>query len=229
MNAIILAAGMGSRFKEIGQKTHKSLLPVEGVPNLERTVLYLQQAGIHDICIVVGHLAEQFDFLKEKYGCKLIYNPKYREYNSIYSFYLASSFFTDSYVIDCDVVLFKNIFQEPLSGSHYFLIPRPLSEEKEWLAEINNNRITQIEVSNKPGYSLLGISYWDKKESQKILEKLPDYMSLEILENSKLYWDNIPLEILSTLEVKPYLLQLKDGFEMDNMDNYNFILNNLTD
>lgn len=227
MNAIILAAGMGSRFKETSQQTHKSLLPVQGLPNLERTITYLKQAKIHDIYIVVGHLANQFDFLKKKYGCKLIYNPKYKQYNSIYSFYLASNFFSNSYVIDSDVVLFTNIFQKNLLDSHYFLIPRPSNEEKEWLAEITENRITKIKVSAEPGYSLLGVSYWNRKDSLKILEKLSNYMNPETLENSKLYWDNIPLEILSSMEIKPYLLQLKDGFEMDNMDNYNFILENL--
>lgn len=227
MNAIILAAGMGSRFKEIGRKTHKSLLPIEGTPNLERTVTYLKQAGINEIYIIVGHLADQFEFLEKKYGCHLIYNDKYQEYNSIYSFYLARDAFSNSYVIDGDVVLFTNIFQDRLSDSHYFLIPRPESEDKEWRAEMNDYKITKIEVSNKPGYSLLGVSYWSQEDSLKILAKLPAYMDKDTLENNKLYWDNIPLDILSSLQIRPYLLQLKDGFEMDNINNYNFILENL--
>ncbi|WP_158076055.1 NTP transferase domain-containing protein, partial [Rodentibacter trehalosifermentans] len=77
MNAIILAAGLGSRFKEVSKNTHKALLPINGLPNIERTIKFLKQADINDIYIVTGHLAKQFDYLSEKYSCHLLYNEKY--------------------------------------------------------------------------------------------------------------------------------------------------------
>lgn len=40
MNAIILAAGLGTRFKEWTKDNHKSLFPIQGTPNIERTVLF---------------------------------------------------------------------------------------------------------------------------------------------------------------------------------------------
>lgn len=110
MNAIILAAGLGSRFKELSKKTHKALLKIQGMANIERTILYLREARINEIYIVVGHLKEQFEYLKEKYDVKLIFNENYEKYNSIYSFYKINEFFNDSFVIDCDVVLNENIF-----------------------------------------------------------------------------------------------------------------------
>ncbi|MGC6396742.1 NTP transferase domain-containing protein, partial [Pasteurella multocida] len=56
MNAIILAAGLGSRFKDVTKKIHKSLLPINGIPNIENTIQNLIEAGIDDIYIVTGHL-----------------------------------------------------------------------------------------------------------------------------------------------------------------------------
>ena len=84
MNAIILAAGLGSRFKDITKKEHKSLLKIGGKPNLERTIEYLTDAKVEKIIIVVGYLKEKFDYLKEKYGdiIEFVYNDKYREYNN---------------------------------------------------------------------------------------------------------------------------------------------------
>ena len=38
MNAIILAAGLGSRLKELTKNKHKALFEIEGVPNIERTL-----------------------------------------------------------------------------------------------------------------------------------------------------------------------------------------------
>ncbi|HHH4566492.1 TPA: NTP transferase domain-containing protein, partial [Morganella morganii] len=73
MNAVILAAGLGSRFGDITKKTHKALLPIGGIPNIERTIQYLSEFGITEIVIVTGHLAHQFEYLQEKYGCILIH------------------------------------------------------------------------------------------------------------------------------------------------------------
>ena len=63
MNAIILAAGLGSRFEEWTKTKHKALLPINKVPNLERTIQFLIEAKINEIYIVTGHLANQFEYL----------------------------------------------------------------------------------------------------------------------------------------------------------------------
>ena len=54
MKAVILAAGHGSRFSQYGVR-HKALLPVNGRTVIDYTLDGIQQAGISDICIVIGH------------------------------------------------------------------------------------------------------------------------------------------------------------------------------
>ena len=54
MKAVILAAGHGSRFSQYGVR-HKALLPVNGQTVIDYTLDGLQQAGITDISIVIGH------------------------------------------------------------------------------------------------------------------------------------------------------------------------------
>lgn len=227
MNAIILAAGLGSRLKDITQTTHKALLPINNIPNIERTILFLKQANINDIYIITGHLSHQFEYLKDKYNCNLIYNPKYKEYNSINSFHLASPFFGDSYIIDCDVVLFSNIFnQNQTKFSKYYLIKRPKSNDTEWIPIINSeNLITDIEISNREDYSLLGVSYWTEKDAILIKNELKNYLTEELLSNPKLYWDNIPIKLLSQLDIKALKLKINQGFEIDKIEDYNFIIN----
>ncbi|MBR0574570.1 MULTISPECIES: NTP transferase domain-containing protein [Pasteurellaceae] len=227
MNAIILAAGLGSRFKDITQKTHKALLPINEVPNIERTIIYLHEAGITNIYIVTGHLAEQFSYLSDKYGCHLLKNDKYREYNNIYSFYRAMNYFNNSYVIDSDVVLFKNIFKKQRDQSCYFVIERPDSSDKEWVPVLSSNKVIQIKVTNECEPSLLGISYWAKPDCDKIKDEFINYLEKETLLNPKLYWDNIPMEIIQDLNVTTEQIPLSEGYEMDNLIQYHFILDNL--
>ena len=64
--AIILAAGLGSRLREITVKTPKPLITVKGKMFIETIIDALTQAGIYDITIVVGYKAEQFYKLKKK-------------------------------------------------------------------------------------------------------------------------------------------------------------------
>lgn len=228
MNAIILAAGLGSRFKSITETTHKAMLSIDGIPNIERTIHYLKKAGIYDIYIVVGHLAAQFDYLKDKYNVKLLLNKDYAKYNSIFSFYQALPYFNNSFVIDSDVVLFDNLFKHKPSTSIYYLITRPQSEDKEWCVEYDSDEtVKNIRITNELLPSLLGISYWDENDCAKIKSRYSNYLDESILLNSKFYWDNIPMEMLGELNVKTIELDLKQAYEMDNLEQYQFITQNL--
>jgi UDP-N-acetylglucosamine diphosphorylase / glucose-1-phosphate thymidylyltransferase / UDP-N-acetylgalactosamine diphosphorylase / glucosamine-1-phosphate N-acetyltransferase / galactosamine-1-phosphate N-acetyltransferase len=58
MKAVILAAGKGTRMRELTQELPKPMLPVEGRPILEHIVTGLRDAGIRDFCIITGWRAE---------------------------------------------------------------------------------------------------------------------------------------------------------------------------
>src|SRR5215813_596789 len=100
MKAIILAAGMGTRLRPLTLTTPKALTVVNGKPMLERQVEFLQDVGVSEIIVVTGYLAEKFEYLKEKYGVKLVHNDKYDVYNNMYTMYLVREYLPDSYVID---------------------------------------------------------------------------------------------------------------------------------
>jgi dTDP-glucose pyrophosphorylase len=61
MKAIILAAGKGTRMRELTQEVPKPMLKVQGKPILEHIVSGLVGAGIHDIFIVTGYQAETIE------------------------------------------------------------------------------------------------------------------------------------------------------------------------
>jgi NDP-sugar pyrophosphorylase family protein len=58
MKAVILAAGKGTRMRELTNEMPKPMLPVRGKPILEHIVGGLRQAGVREIFIVTGFRAE---------------------------------------------------------------------------------------------------------------------------------------------------------------------------
>lgn len=58
MKAIILAAGKGTRMRELTQAMPKPMIPVGGRPILEHIVSGLIRAGIRQICLVTGWRSE---------------------------------------------------------------------------------------------------------------------------------------------------------------------------
>ncbi len=63
--AMLLAAGRGTRMRELTLDLPKPMLPVRGKPILEHIVDGLQSAGIQEILIVVGYRAE---IVKDHFG-----------------------------------------------------------------------------------------------------------------------------------------------------------------
>ena len=63
---MIFAAGIGSRLKAITDTMPKALVPVGGVPMLQRTLLRLKEAGFTDVTINIHHFGQQIiDFLQQ--------------------------------------------------------------------------------------------------------------------------------------------------------------------
>ena len=67
MKAFILAAGLGTRLKPWTLSHPKALVPVGGVPMLERVIRRLENEGFDYIVVNVHHFASQItDFLKAR-------------------------------------------------------------------------------------------------------------------------------------------------------------------
>jgi 1L-myo-inositol 1-phosphate cytidylyltransferase len=87
MDCLIIAAGMGSRLSKIGAS--KPLVPVRGVPLIERVIITALQAGIRNFTIVTGHRAEPLEtYLKSsavRFSANLTFchNPRFEAPNAL--------------------------------------------------------------------------------------------------------------------------------------------------
>lgn len=86
--AVIMAAGMGTRFGKYTEQIPKGFVEVCGKPMIERSIETLISCGIERIVIGTGYKHEVYDFLKKKYPMiETCFSPLYAETNSMYTLY----------------------------------------------------------------------------------------------------------------------------------------------
>jgi UDP-N-acetylglucosamine diphosphorylase / glucose-1-phosphate thymidylyltransferase / UDP-N-acetylgalactosamine diphosphorylase / glucosamine-1-phosphate N-acetyltransferase / galactosamine-1-phosphate N-acetyltransferase len=77
LKAVILAAGKGTRMKDLAAARPKHLIPLDGKPVLEHVVTRLKEAGISEQVIVIGHLGAMIrDYFGDgsRFGIKIEYS-----------------------------------------------------------------------------------------------------------------------------------------------------------
>lgn len=113
MQAIILAAGMGKRLKELTQNNTKCMVKVNGVTLIDRMLHQIEKQNLSRIVIVVGYEGKKLiDYIKTldiRTPVEFIENPIYDRTNNIYSLFLAKD-----RLIEEDTLLFESdlIFED---------------------------------------------------------------------------------------------------------------------
>lgn len=98
MKAIIIAAGMGSRIKELTDNSPKCLLELCGKKIIDRIIEPLINSKINDISIVVGYKQEKIiEYVSKRYSSvNFIYNPEWQTKANGYSVYTAKNHITEN-------------------------------------------------------------------------------------------------------------------------------------
>ena len=118
-NAVIMAAGLSSRFAPISYERPKGTLRVHGEVLIERQIEQLHAAGITDITVVVGYKKEYFFYLVEKYGVKIVLNSEYATRNNNGSLWLVRDKLANTYVCSSDDYFTENPFESHVYRAYY--------------------------------------------------------------------------------------------------------------
>lgn len=200
MNAIILAAGLGSRLRPLTDDRPKCLVPVLGMPMVEQQIRFLHEVGIRDITLVTGYRADRLDYLQATYGVKLVHNDQYDVCNNIYSLYLVRESFGDSFVLEGDVYMPSNCLQTDLDRSTYFAAYRE-NYQREWGLSLDaQGRVLEIRPQDGTGYILSGISYWTKADAARINERITSLIEGGTFQD--LFWDDAVLQLQHELQIQ---------------------------
>ncbi len=128
MQAIILAAGMGKRLKELTENNTKCMVKVNGVTLINRMLNQIEKQNVSRIIMVVGYkgdkLIEYVNSLNIKTPIIFIDNPIYDKTNNIYSLALAKDWLCkeDTLLFESDLIFEDSVLEMLVNDSRDTLV-----------------------------------------------------------------------------------------------------------
>ena len=189
--AVFIAAGFGSRMVPITLNTPKPLVRVHGKRIIDTLLDAVIAAGIEEIYIARGYLAEQFDQLLYKYpNIKFLENPMYNEANNISSALLASHMLSNAYVFEADLLLSNpNIIKKYHYTSDFLAIKKERTDD--WCFIVKDGVIKEEKVGGEDCWQMVGISYWNEEDGKKLATDIAEVY--EGPGGKERYWEQVPL------------------------------------
>ena len=207
--AVFMAAGFGSRLMPITINTPKPLVRVNGKRIIDGLIDACLAAGIEEIYIVRGYLAEQFDQLLYKYPMiHFIENPMYDKANNISSVLCAKDLLSGAYVFEADLMISNPEIITPYQYSSNFLAIKK-DKTDDWCFDVENGVIVKEKVGGENCWQMVGISYWSEEDGKKLAEDLTEIYSTD--EGKQLYWEQVPL----VFRRDKYHVSVRECFDSD--------------
>lgn len=182
MQAVILAAGRGTRLGKASEGMTKALLQVGGRPLVYHQLECLAEAGISPVAMVIGHAA---DLVRETVGnrAEFIFNPRYRTTNSLYSFYLTRDWIRGPVIVlNSDVLFDRELLERVLrAGEDSLAFDSSSGYAREHMkVAVENGRVVDLSKTLPPEESAgenVGILCLSRETTRRVFE-----VSREILQ-----------------------------------------------
>jgi len=215
-NAIIMAAGLSSRFAPISYEMPKGILRVRGEVLIERQIRQLQEAGIDDITVVVGYMKEQFFYLEDQFGVKIRINEEYAHRNNNSTLMLVRNELKNTYICSSDDYFTENVFEPYVYKAYYPAVFFEGPTDEYCLTVGTGKRITQVSVGGRDSYCMLGHAYFDRKFSKTFVRILEDEYSR--LETAGKLWEDIYADHVSEFDMVMRTYEQGIINEFDSLD-----------
>ena len=192
-----MAAGTSSRFVPLCWERPKGLLEVKGEILIERQIKQLKAAGVDDITIVTGYMADKFNYLKDKFGVSLVYNQDYARYNNTSTLMCVLDKLGDTWICSSDNYFTENVFDEHPACSQYSAEYADGETDEYCLTCDKDNNIINVTVGGANAWYMIGHVYFSKDFSvafKKIL--VEEYKNEETRQG---YWEDVYIKHLKEL------------------------------
>ena len=217
-NAVILAAGMSTRFVPLNFEKPKGLLEVKGEALVERQILQLKEKGIDEIIIVVGYMKEKFEYLKDKYGVILISTDDYDKKNNYASVYAARNYLKNTIITSSDLYFENNIFQKYAYDSYYCTIYVEGKTAERGIRTNDDDKIIKTMYGDKcyDIWVTLGYAFYSRQFSERIIAIIDEIKDFP--ETAGMFWADIQDEHLGELYMYAKRCKASDIQEFDSLE-----------
>lgn len=152
--AVIMAAGLGSRFGQYTERIPKGFIECGGVSMIERSIKALIDCGITRIIIGTGYHKEKFEELAIRYPqIECVFSPRYAETNSMYTLYNCREAVGDDdfLLLESDLVFEYRAITALMENTHptIMLITPVTKFQDQYYVEYNaNHQLTMCSTDN---------------------------------------------------------------------------------
>ncbi|MBO7114673.1 MAG: phosphocholine cytidylyltransferase family protein [Bacteroidaceae bacterium] len=233
MIAVIMAAGMGTRFGQMTEKIPKGFIPYNGIPMVVRSIRTLIDCGIDRIIIGTGYKKEEYESLAKDYPqIECVFSPRYAETNSMYTLYNCRNAIgnNDFILLESDLVFEKkaitSLMECPYESA--MLITPVTKFQDQYYVEMNDKcqlvNCSTDKTKINPSGELVGIH----KIGSEFFRILVDEYGKIVREKPKLGYEFQLLDV--SKRIRPMNVLKVDGlqwYEIDDINDLDFAQKNV--
>lgn len=233
MIAVIMAAGMGTRFGQMTEKIPKGFIPYNGIPMVVRSIRTLIDCGIDRIIIGTGYKKEEYESLAKDFPqIECVFSPRYAETNSMYTLYNCRDAIgnNDFILLESDLVFEKkaitSLMECPYESA--MLITPVTKFQDQYYVEMNDKcqlvNCSTDKTKINPSGELVGIH----KIGSEFFRILVDEYGKIVQEKPKLGYEFQLLDV--SKRIRPMNVLKVDGlkwYEIDDINDLDFAQKNV--
>lgn len=235
MQAIIMAAGRGSRLGKLTEGKPKSFAKIKGKKLIEYNLELLQHFGVDDIVIVTGFQCEDFEELtRGMKNVRLVYNPFYEMVNVLGSFYMGMEMLQDDFVyLHADTLCAPEIMEKLIHSDADVLLPVDYKECDEEAMKVRSENGRIVEITKKMSLDaaegeFIGICSFKKEVLPALKEKTKQLLK------EKAFMEYFESAIQRLIDEENFTIQAfptGDAFwaEIDFIEDYERAVENIPD
>jgi len=231
--AVIMAAGMGTRFGDMTSEMPKGFIKAGGIPMVVRSIDSLLASGIQRIIIGTGFKKELYDALATTYPeIECVYSPVYASTNSMYTLWNCRQAIgeEDFLVLESDLVFEKRAVTELLQNPHknVMLCADVTKFQDSYFLEYDHNlELVNCSV-NENDLNVCGEMVGIHKLSSQFYKQLCSYYSDIVDEKPKLGYEFALLHLAQTYEsIHVHKIPGLAWYEIDDYDDLVFAEKNI--
>lgn len=153
MQAIVMAAGKGSRLGSLTGGKPKAFVPINGKKLIDYNLKLLEKYNIDEIIIVTGYQCAAFEELAaDNKKIKTVFNPFYEMVNVLGSFYMGTHLLHDDFIyLHADTICEPRIFERLVKMEADVTLPvdRKACDDEAMKVRSEDGKIVQI-TKNMP-------------------------------------------------------------------------------